>query len=493
MYLVDTRKDLVGNKIAVLIVVLAVLEAALLGISLSPVNEQIGQEHAVKQRNDTILQRTGQQTPRPSSRQLKEVLKMSGNAPEARRQEEGLLGAGLTGLAIDDLILGRDVLGIASPHLALATGGTEDVALPIGKVVENDAGHTEHEQSKGGHERQARGMLNEETGVQSVNGGDPNEAAPLNLETGPIHNDIDRTHVSHLPEEEFEQIKVLRQCREHEAVVHGVVIESVRSVAEGQTGKLPVGHGEAAVDETLQVQTVGQSWAWQAGVQLGAPKIVLGKRSRTAAILGRREVQTLVREEAAEQQTKQVQKGDAASEGVVDDAKVVPPQRSEVGPGPEQGRVDQTVEDGIVLVFGDVSREGFGSGFDLSGEEFQQEGHGPEAQDELDGFGVGRYGQTSDKDRADATEGIGQEALDHATEGCRGHSGIVGFHFGRGQVRQQERKEGSRQNQRKEVRVGLNAGLDVVGAFVVLVGGGGIGPLLRTGGSVVLIPLGLDG
>ena len=93
----------------------------------------------------------------------------------------------------------------------------------------------------------------------------------------------------------------------------------------------------------------------------------------------------------------------------------------------------------------------------------------------------------------DAPERIGQEALDHATEGCRGHSGVVGFHFGRGQVRQQKRKEGSRQNQRKEVRVGLNAGLYVVCTFVVLVRGGGIGPLLRTGGGVVLILLGLDG
>ena len=317
---------------------------------------------------------------------------MSSDAPEARRQQEGLLGAGLTGLAIDDLILGRDVLGIASPHLALATGGTEDVALPIGEIVENDAGHTEHEQGQGGHERQAGGMLHEETGVQSVNGGDPNEAAPLNLETGPIHNDVDRSHVTHLPEEEFEQIEVLRQCREHKAIVHRVVIQCVRSVAEGQSSKLPVGHGEAAVDEALEVQPVGKSWTGRAGIQLGTPKIILGKRSRTTTILGRRKVQALVREEAAEQQTKQVQKGDAASEGVVDDAKVVPAQRSEVGSGPKQTRVHQTVEDGIVLVLGDVAREGFGSGFDLAGEEFQQEGHGPKAQDELDGFGVGRYG-----------------------------------------------------------------------------------------------------
>ena len=364
---------------------------------------------------------------------------MPGDAPEARRQQEGLLGAGLAGLAVDDFVLGPNELGFLAPHLALATGGAEDVALPVGEVVENDAGHAEHEQGQGGDERQAGGMLHEEAGVQRVHGGDPNEAAPLNLKAGPIHNNIDRSHVSHLPKEEFEQIEVLGQCREQEAVVQSVAVEGVRTVAEGQSGQLPVRHGEAAVDETLQIQPVGQSPAGQARIQLGAPQVVLGQRTGTAAILGRGEVQPLVREEAAEDQSKEVEEGDAASEGVVDDAKVVPSQGSEVGPGPKQRRVDQAVGDGIVLVLGDVSRECFGSGFNLAGEEFQQECHGPESQYELDGLGAGRYRQTGQEDRADGTGRIGEEALGHATERRRGHAGIVGLHFGRCEIRQQGR------------------------------------------------------
>mmetsp|Transcript_31020 Transcript_31020/g.90737 ORF Transcript_31020/g.90737 Transcript_31020/m.90737 type:complete len:337 (+) Transcript_31020:2043-3053(+) len=336
-------------------------------------------------------------------------------------------------------------------------------------------------------------MLHEEAGVQRVDGGDPDEAAPLDLEAGPIHNDVNRSHVSHLPEEEFEQIQVLGQCREQEAIVQRVVVEGVRSVAEGQSGKLPVRHGEAAVDEALQIQPVGKSRTGQPGVQLGAPQVVLGQRPGTAAILGRREVQSLVREEAAEQQPKEVQEGDAAGEGVVDDAKVVPSQGSEVGPGPKQGRVDQTVEDGIVLVFRNVSREGFGSGFDLAGEVLQRQGHGPESQDEPNGLGVGRYRQAGQEDRADAPQRIGEEALGHAPERRRGHAGMLGLHFRRGQIRQQQGQEGRRQDQRKEVRVGLDAGLDVVGPLVVVVAGGGIGPSWWRSGRGSILLLGLDG
>ena len=64
-----------------------------------------------------------------------------------------------------------------------------------------------------------RWVLDAEAGMQSVDSGDPAKAAPLDLKPGSINNDIDAAHVSHLPQEKFEQIEVLRSGSENQAVI----------------------------------------------------------------------------------------------------------------------------------------------------------------------------------------------------------------------------------------------------------------------------------
>jgi len=74
---------LVWNKTAVLIVVFAILELALLRISLSPVDQQASQKYGVKHHEHTVIQRVRQEAPRVGCSQLKEVLKVTRHAPKA--------------------------------------------------------------------------------------------------------------------------------------------------------------------------------------------------------------------------------------------------------------------------------------------------------------------------------------------------------------------------------------------------------------------------
>ena len=53
----------------------------------------------------------------------------------------------------------------------------------------------------------------------------------------------------------------------------------VGAVAELEADEITVGHGEAEVDETLQIKTIVEVGIGDAGIKLSAPKIIFGKLS----------------------------------------------------------------------------------------------------------------------------------------------------------------------------------------------------------------------
>ena len=47
--------------------------------------------------------------------------------------------------------------------------------------------------------------------MQGVNTGDPDEAAPGLVEARAVDDDVNRTHVTNLPDEKLHEVEVLRQ------------------------------------------------------------------------------------------------------------------------------------------------------------------------------------------------------------------------------------------------------------------------------------------
>ena len=153
--------------------------------------------------------------------------------------------------------------------------------------------------------------------MQGVNGWHPHQAAPLNFEPGTIHDDINRTHVSHFPKKEFAEVYVLGQCRKEESPIHGISVQLVGAVAKAQTGQLPKRHGESAIDEPFQIQTK------YTRVELRPPDIILKEASQTSLILCGGKVYAFQSQKDAEDHTKDIQQGDRSGKCVVDDAKIV--------------------------------------------------------------------------------------------------------------------------------------------------------------------------
>ena len=218
---------------------------------------------------------------------------MPGDTPEAAGEQEGLLGRRFTRLSVNDLILGDNVPRRLAPNKALTVLGTEHVALPIGEEVQEDSGEAQDEQGRGHRQAEPAGILYKEAGVEGVDGGNPDQASPLDLEACPVDDDVDRSHVPNLPNEKLQQVKVLGGRSQDEAPVH-LSVEGVGTVREREASELPERHAEAAVYEPLEVEGA------YARVKLGPPEVVLDKASRRSAVIGGGVIKTLPGQEDAE-------------------------------------------------------------------------------------------------------------------------------------------------------------------------------------------------
>ncbi len=232
---------------------------ALFGVTLGAVDEQVRQERGIKERQNAIDLGVGQEAPRPGGQQLEKILKVARLAPESRGQEQALLLRFLARDAVNNFIVRRNIDGVFAPDLTLALGRTKHVTFAIGEVVEENPGQAQRKEGTGHGQGKARRVLHEKTRVEGVDSGNPNKAAPLNFKAGAINNDVNRTHVSHFPQEKLEKVQVLGNGREEETPIHSVAVQRVRAVAKRQASELPKGHAEAAINESFQVE-IEDAW-----------------------------------------------------------------------------------------------------------------------------------------------------------------------------------------------------------------------------------------
>ena len=238
------------------------------------------------------------------------------------------------------------------------------------------------------------------------------------------------------PDEELDEVKVLRQGREEESPVHGISVHGIRTIAKAESGQLPKGHGESAVDEALQIQ------AKDAWVQFGSPDKILEKTSRASRILGGWEMDSFECQEDAKEQAENVQKGKSSREDIVHDSKIIKVKVTNIGSGIEQCSVDKAVQNSVVDVFWNVTREGFGSAFNLSGQNsFQDEGDSHERQDKLDSFESGHDRKSLGSNSLNTFHGVAHACGQHDRKRTGGSARKLGSHFFAGQIGQQQRQE----------------------------------------------------
>ena len=121
---VDSRKDFVRDQKAVFLVILAVFQVAFLGISLGAIDEEVRQEGGVKEDQDPVPERIGQETPAPRRGQFEKVLEVSRHAPEAAGQEQRRFLRAVARPAIDDCVRGPDEGGFLALDKGCSVSGT---------------------------------------------------------------------------------------------------------------------------------------------------------------------------------------------------------------------------------------------------------------------------------------------------------------------------------------------------------------------------------
>mmetsp|Transcript_23888 Transcript_23888/g.77042 ORF Transcript_23888/g.77042 Transcript_23888/m.77042 type:complete len:326 (+) Transcript_23888:309-1286(+) len=263
----DVRHNLVRYHRLVLCVRRAVLERALLLVADGAVHEQHGEEGRVEERQRAVRADAGEQAPRPSGRELEEVLRVPRDAPPAGDEEQARVARELAALRVGDVVLGLDGDRLAAPHERRAARLAEALPLQVRLEIECDAEQPDGEDRAGGGPREAGRQLHHAPRMERVDGGHPDQAAPRLVEARPVGDDVDGAHVADLPVEELDEVDKLRRGAQDEARVEPAV-PRVRRGGEGDAGEHPVGHRDAAVDEALHVD------AAQLRVELRAPVVV---------------------------------------------------------------------------------------------------------------------------------------------------------------------------------------------------------------------------
>jgi hypothetical protein len=129
------------------------------------------------------------------------------------------------------------------------------------------------------------------------------------------------------------------------------VVQSAPAVREGlvckaEAGEHPECHGEATVDEALDIDPKDTR------VQLSTPAEVCEEGTVGACVLGRRAVQTFPVHEGGEREAKDVEHGNTRGEEIVHDPKVVEPLH---GSGDEQSGEGEAVPEAVVDILWDMA------------------------------------------------------------------------------------------------------------------------------------------
>ena len=262
IFLKDTRDDLVRNKRAILVPMLAIFVTATGIVTESAVKEKRGEEEDIEVASNQVAEamEPSRVAPKEGAQNLRHVVEMTRNTPPARGQQEGrTLLTFLSGVG------SSDVDRVLPPHGALAIGGTENLALTVSPVVDKDTGDPRNKDKDGLQAADILvAVLDQEIGRGSVDGGHPNQAAPADVVARAVVLDVHGAEVAGLPVEELGDVHELQRHRDE----HGVGEEAVDLVLRLRVAKdaeRPVHHAEAAVGEHLHVEP---EHAW---VQLRAP------------------------------------------------------------------------------------------------------------------------------------------------------------------------------------------------------------------------------
>mmetsp|Transcript_25099 Transcript_25099/g.53816 ORF Transcript_25099/g.53816 Transcript_25099/m.53816 type:complete len:471 (+) Transcript_25099:39-1451(+) len=357
-FLQDVWDELVRDVLLVRVPVLAVLGGAPRVVSVRPVEEQDGQEDHVEVGHGVVEE--GGHRPEEGAQNFRNVVEMSGDAPPAGDQQEGLLR-----LAVARLVLGLDELRGLAPDLGLALGGSEDLSLLIRSPVDVDHEHTKAGNGGRNWSRQVRWMLNEVEGRAGVDAWHPDEAAPADVKSGSVVGNVHGTKVARLPQEELEDVDV----GEHDADQHGVR-DASRGLQllghEAERQDRPPHQTHPAVGPLLDVKALSDPW-----VELRAPKVVEQEAPGGPGVGAAGKVAPLDGEEQAKDQGKDVQGVQNLSELVVDPGRaedLVPPSEEERDEGQEEALHP------VRLVHGPVSLGGNGADELLAGDGQLQEG-----------------------------------------------------------------------------------------------------------------------
>ena len=196
---------------AVLVPVFAVFLTALGVVPVGAMNEKNGKPDGVGVRHH--VEEESREGPEECQRQLWHVVEMTRESPVAGHQEK--TGTCLT---TGQCILGSDHFCWPTPHQTFPIGLAHDHFLTVGSVVDHAADDAcrkdkyrpqEAKLDRPGCEIHAHG---------GVDAGDPAEAAPADVEPGPIEHDVDGPHVARLPPEELGKVDHLQYCRHPDAV-----------------------------------------------------------------------------------------------------------------------------------------------------------------------------------------------------------------------------------------------------------------------------------
>ena len=132
--LVNARNNLVRHQLTIFLIILAILQTALFSISLRSINQQHIQEDGIKHHQHSVVYWICQEAPRVGSSQFKEVLEVSSHTPESRGKKKRCFQGRLARFAINNSVLGFDILWLFSPYKALPFTSSEYISFTIWKM-----------------------------------------------------------------------------------------------------------------------------------------------------------------------------------------------------------------------------------------------------------------------------------------------------------------------------------------------------------------------
>jgi len=152
--------------------------------------------------------------------------------------EEDKKGAGaLTPLlAIGGLVDSLNVLGFLAPDQGVAVGLPEPLALLVDGIVDVDGKDTGKEEEDGVGLAHIDGVGDEVEGAVGVEGGEPVEASPADVETEAVVHDVNGVKVASLPPEELGNVDQLHTHGDIHGVGHTTLLLLLEEEANKEDG-----------------------------------------------------------------------------------------------------------------------------------------------------------------------------------------------------------------------------------------------------------------